>query len=158
MFGSHAVKCAAHIGQGPFARIGNAGHVANANGVAAMHMAMGQRTGEGRGARRAIRVSAFRHTRTEGGSAESEVNALTVAPALPSGPSVVTTVTVEATWRMASMKAALGAGIFLSGSNTLLASDTEITPERKAAMARPSPAVKAACFSPFGPEKPAFDR
>ena len=49
---------------------------------------------------RAIRLSERRQTRTEGGSAVSEVKALTVAPARPAGPSVVTTVTVAATCRM----------------------------------------------------------
>ncbi|VVT29107.1 hypothetical protein RV134_350287 [Roseovarius sp. EC-HK134] len=54
---------------------------------------------------RAMRLSVRRQMSTEGGSAESEEKALTVAPARPETPSVVTTVTVAATCRMAAKKA-----------------------------------------------------
>jgi len=50
-----------------------------------------------------IRLSDLRHTKTDGGSAESEEKALTVAPVGPSSPRVVTTVTDCATWRIASI-------------------------------------------------------
>ncbi|GAB4289613.1 MAG: hypothetical protein Kow0058_08950 [Roseovarius sp.] len=56
-----------------------------------------------------MRLSSRRQTSTDGGSADSEVKALTVAPAMPAGPSVVTTVTVAATWRIAAMKASRAA-------------------------------------------------
>jgi hypothetical protein len=46
----------------------------------------------------------FRHTKTVGGSAETEQNADTVAPCRPAAPSVVTTQTLLATQRMAAIK------------------------------------------------------
>ncbi len=59
---------------------------------------------------RAMRLSAFRQTSAEGGSADTEQKALTVAPWRPAGPSVVTTVTLLATARIAAMKSARGTG------------------------------------------------
>ena len=51
-----------------------------------------------------MREFAFKHTKTVGGSAETEQKAETVAPCRPAAPSVVTTVTLWATARMAWMK------------------------------------------------------
>lgn len=52
-----------------------------------------------------VRLLARRQIRTVGGSAETEAKALTVAPWRPAAPSVVTTVTEQATCRIALMKA-----------------------------------------------------
>lgn len=61
-------------------------------------------TAASRGAR-AIWLYECRQNSTEDGSADSGMKALTVAPALPIGPSVVTTVMFKATNRIAAMKA-----------------------------------------------------
>jgi hypothetical protein len=51
-----------------------------------------------------IRDSMRKQTSTEGGSADTEQNAVTVAPWRPAGPSVVTTATLFATERIARTK------------------------------------------------------
>ena len=50
-------------------------------------------------------LCAFKQINTEGGSADTEEKALTVAPRRPLGPSVVTTVTQLAAQRIALMNA-----------------------------------------------------
>src|SRR4051794_16942710 len=54
---------------------------------------------------RPARLARLMQTSTAGGSAESEHMALTVRPARPAGPSVVTTLTPEATRAIAEMNA-----------------------------------------------------